>query len=72
MKSENPEMQDLYRELENYEKKGVRIKLDGSQVSPLQVIAAYEVKERGSYMRDYVLNPSGYIEELSFYNIAES
>lgn len=71
MRSDDPKMQELYQELENFEKKGVLIKLEGNQVSPMQVIAAHMVRENGSYMRDYVLNPKGYIEELSFYNIAD-
>ena len=72
MDTEDPFMQELYKELENFEKKGVLIKLEGSQVSPMQVVTAYMVKENGCYMRDYVLNPNGYIEELAFNNIAES
>lgn len=72
MDTEDPFMQELYKELENFEKKGVLIKLEGSQVSPMQVVTAHMVKESGCYMRDYVLNPSGYIEELAFNNIAES
>ena len=71
MRSDDPKMQELYQELENFEKKGVLIKLEGNQVSPMQVIASHMVRENGSYMRDYVLNPKGYIEELSFYNIAD-
>ena len=71
MEPQNLQMQELYQELEDYEKKGVPIKLEGSRVSPMQVVAAYMVKEQGCYMRDYVLDPSGNIEELSFHNITE-
>lgn len=60
---------ELYRELENYEKNGVCIILNGCQVSPLQIVTAHMVREEGSYMRDYILNPNGYIESLSFVNI---
>ena len=62
MEPQNLQMQELYQELEDFE---------GSRVSPMQVVAAYMVKEQGCYMRDYVLDPSGNIEELSFHNITE-
>ena len=71
MSTDDPLMKELYMELEDYERRGVPIKLDGSRVSPMQVVAAFAVKESGSYMRDYVLNPKGNIEELVFDNIAE-
>ena len=71
MSTDDPLMKELYRELEAYERKGVPIKLDGSRVSPMQVVAAFMVKESGSYMRDYILSPKGNIEELVFDNIAE-
>lgn len=60
---------DLYVELENYEKSGVPMHLEGSPASPLQIVTAHMIKEEGCYMRDYVLNEKGYIESLIFVNI---
>lgn len=71
MKSEESELQRLFQELEDYERKGVRITLEGSRVSPMQIVTAYMIKESGSYMRDYVMNPIGNLEELGFDSIAE-
>ena len=72
MKSDDSELQRLFQELEHYEQKGVRITLEGSQVSPMQIVNAYLIKESGCYMRDYVMSPIGTLEELGFDNIAES
>ena len=71
MKSEESELQRLYRELEDYEKKGIRITLEGSRVSPMQIVTACMIREEGCYMRDYIMNPVGNIEEVSFDSIAE-
>ena len=53
MEPQNLQMQELYQELEDFEKKGVPIKLEGSRVSPMQVVAAYMVKEQGCYTVSY-------------------
>ena len=63
---------DLYTELENYEKHGVNMLMDGCQASPLQIVTAHMIREAGCYMRDYVLDPKGYIESLAFVNINRS
>lgn len=60
---------ELYQELESYEKNGVRMIMDGSFASPMQIVTAHMVREEGSYMRDYILNPKGYIESLTFVNV---
>lgn len=60
---------DLYQELEDYEKHGVRMIMDGCTQSPLQIVTAHMVREDCSYMRDYILNPKGYIESLTFVNV---
>lgn len=72
MKADDSELQRLFQELEHYEQRGVRITLEGSRVSPMQIVNAYLVKESGCYMRDYVMSPIGNLEELGFDNIAES
>ena len=60
---------DLYTELENYERNGVCMLIDGSKASPLQIVTAHMVREEGCYMRDYILDTEGYIESLTFVNI---
>lgn len=62
---------ELYNELEDYEKKGVSIMIDGAKASPLQIVTAHMVKEEGSYMRDYVLDDRGHIKTLMFVNVSE-
>lgn len=62
----------LYTELENYEKNGVYMAMDGYKVSPLQIVTAHMTREEGCYMRDYVLDGRGYIESLTFVNINEN
>ncbi len=62
---------ELYAELERYEKKGVDIMIDGYQASPMQIVTAHMIKEEGTYMRDYVIDPQGRIESLAFTNVNE-
>ena len=57
--------ENLYTELEDYEKKGVCILIDGNSASPMQVVRQHMVREAGSYMRDYEIDPEGHIESLS-------
>lgn len=65
------EYQALYAELEKYEKYGIPMTMGGQRVSPLQVVSAHMIKESGTYMRDYVMNDAGHIEELTFQEIKE-
>lgn len=62
---------ELYTELESYEKHGICMLMDGGQVSPLQIVTAHMIREEGSYMRDYIIDPEGYIKSLVFVNINE-
>lgn len=72
MKMDETAYRDLYEELEEYEKKGVEISLEGCLASPLQIVTAYMTKEEGTYMRDYVIGSEGNIEQLTFTNINNS
>ena len=63
---------ELYTELENYEKNGIRMQVDGFKASPLQIVTAHMVREEGSYMRDYILDQKGYIESLAFVNVNDN
>ena len=65
----NISYENLYTEMEGFEKNGVCLLVDGSHASPMQVVKAHMVREDGSYMRDYILNQEGRIESLSFINI---
>ena len=69
MKRKGTTYDTLYTELEDYEKSGVCLLIDGNHASPMQVVKAHMVREEGSYMRDYRLNKEGHIEALSFNNI---
>lgn len=69
MKTEEAVYRELYAELENYERRGVDIMIDGYQASPLQIVTAYMTREEGAYMRDYVMDVKGNIETLAFTDI---
>lgn len=69
MRKKKISYENLYTELEDFEKNGVCILIDGSHASPMQVVKAHMVREAGSYMRDYELDQDGRIESLSFINI---
>ncbi|MGC4018786.1 MAG: hypothetical protein QM793_05875 [Muricomes sp.] len=60
---------DLYTELENYERSGISMQIDGGKASPLQIVTAHMIREEGCYMRDYILDREGYIQSLTFVNI---
>ena len=65
MKKDSAVYENLYTELEDYEKKGVCILIDGNSASPMQVVRQHMVREAGSYMRDYEIDPEGHIESLA-------
>lgn len=62
---------DLYAELENFEKNGVPMLIDGCKASPLQIVTAHMICEEGCYMRDYILDLKGDIESLTFVNVED-
>lgn len=63
------DVQNLFTELNGYEKKGVDITLNGLAASPMQVVQAHILREDVIYMRDYVMNENGDIEELCFTDV---
>lgn len=69
MKSETKEYQELFNELNQYEKKGVYMEMEGSPASPTQIVKAHMLRENTEYMRDYILNEKGDLKELYFYHI---
>ncbi len=63
------DLQKMFRELTGYEKNQVDLRIDGIPASPMQIVQAHVVHEEPTYMRDYVLNKKGDIEELWFTSI---
>ncbi|MCQ2507289.1 MAG: hypothetical protein MJ097_00710 [Dorea sp.] len=61
--------QALFQELSNYERNHVKLTMDEKIVSPLQIVQAHMIREDTQYMRDYILNESGDLEELRFYSV---
>lgn len=61
--------QALFQELSEYERSQVRLTMDEKTASPLQIVQAHMIREDTQYMRDYVLNDSGDLEELRFYSV---
>lgn len=69
MPEEKAEFQDMFSELNQYEKKGVYMAMEGMPASPTQIVKAHMVKEDSVYMRDYILNEKGDLKELYFYHV---
>ncbi len=55
----------LMAELQNYERQGIAIWLEGSPSSPDRVCDALRVREEFSFMRDYVFR-DGELREIRF------
>ncbi|MDD3362600.1 MAG: hypothetical protein PHW34_13095 [Hespellia sp.] len=66
MIDENERFLQLFAELEELERKGVQIDIEGYPASPQQVVNAHIIREDGAYMRDYVMNKDGNIEKIDF------
>ena len=62
MKMDETAYRNLFTELEQYERKGIDISIDGYRASPLQIVTAYMTKEEGTYMRDYVLSREAFTD----------
>ena len=69
MDEQEKKYQDLFTELTNYERSGVRMQMNGFPASPLQIVSAHMVREESNYMRDYILDEQGMIRELDFNSI---
>lgn len=61
--------QELFAELTKYERSGVPLQIDGFPASPLQIVSAHMVREDSVYMRDYIMDEKGMIQELDFCKI---
>lgn len=65
----NNEVQKMFTELANYERKGVDITINGLSASPMQVVQAHMLRENVAYMRDYQMNEKGDIRRVDFLNV---
>ena len=72
MPEERKEFQEMFSELNMYEKRGVYIAMEGKPASPTQIVQAHTVSEDSGYMRDYVVNENGDLKELYFYHVNQS
>lgn len=66
MQEEEKAYHDLFVELSEFERYGIHMRMDGKYASPLQIATAHMVKEKSTYMRDYILDENGHVEELCF------
>lgn len=69
MNEESYEYQMLFDELNQYERTGIKIRVDGHPASPMQVVSAHLIQEDSTYMRDYVIDEDGNLEELCFHSV---
>ncbi len=56
----------LFRELMNYENQGVSLWMDNCPASPAEIANSEILREEAVYMRDYIANEEGVIEEIHF------
>ena len=56
----------LTLELEDYEKKGISLYLDGRPSSPDRIARACQLAEDGAYMRDYTMDADGKVARVEF------
>ena len=57
---------ELRQELRDYSRQGVSLCLDGELSTPDRIARACRVEEEGSYMRDYVSDEEGAIQQIRF------
>ena len=72
MPEERKKFQEMFSEMNRYEKRGVYITMQGKPASPTQIVQAHMVSEDSGYMRDYVLNENGDLKALYFYHVNQS
>lgn len=69
MQVESKAYRELFTELSEYERHGVPMSIDGESASPMQIAEAHMIKEDSSYMRDYIWDEDGNVEELHFHEL---
>lgn len=65
-KKKKNKLPELKKELEEYERQGVELWLEGFKSSPKEITKAHRIAEQGSYMRDYENNETGEISKIGF------
>lgn len=68
---ESEQCRELFAELSEYERRGIHMKMDDVPASPLQIASVYAVREEPSYMRDYIVDDQGKIQEVCFVKLKE-
>jgi len=56
----------LRAELEKLEKQGIELLLDGQPETPKRISRACKIAEEGDYMRDYICDKKGDVQQLNF------
>lgn len=72
MEKSDKNYEELFAELKNYERCGIRMQIDGCPASPLQIVSAHMLREENIYMRDYIMDQDGKVQELDFYKVIQS
>ena len=65
-KEEIREFEALLKQMKKFEKKGVDITLQGANIPLKDIAEACVVKERGSYMGDYIWDDHGNLQEIRY------
>ena len=56
----------MLKELSAYEEEGVELTLKGNPASPKKIALECVMRERGSYMSDFIPGTDGRLREISF------
>ncbi len=62
----NRRKEKLRTELRQYQKRGIRLLLNGKDSTPKAIEKACGIAEENSYMRDYIPDDRGRISQISF------
>lgn len=60
---------NLLEELQNLEEDGVNFDVDGDPASSIDVVHAHMVREKFTYMRDYIADNEGSLGKIKFNTI---
>lgn len=71
MEKSDKNFEELFAELKNYERRGIRMEIDGCPASPLQIVSAHMLREENTYMRDYIMDEDGKVQGLYFYKVEQ-
>ena len=63
--SKNTDIDLLKIELKDFQRKEITLSINGSKSTPEDIVRAYVIAEKGTYMRDYIEN-DGVIRQIDF------